>query len=823
MSNPDHEPTTNDNTEATGDADTDTDADTGRDRPAGRTGTDDPGRPRGHERTDDGDGASPPERQSASEYVTAADRELQATYEEPVSLAEYVDRVFETPGIASHASKYLLEAIEAAGTREVIEEGEEKRRYEFFDDPHNDGEHAILGNTDVLNRFVDDLRSIAARRGKEEKIVWLEGPTATGKSELKRCLINGLREYSKTDAGRRYTVEWNVSGAGSGSTSGLTYGAERLEDEDDWYESPVQSHPLSVFPPDVRADLLGALNADTDEHIDTVVEERLDPFCREAYDYLEKQYRREGVKDLFSTVTDPEHLRVKNFVVNVGQGIGVLHSEDDGTPKERLVGSWMAGMLRELDSRGRKNPQAFSYDGVLSQGNGLLTIVEDAAQHADLLQKLLNVPDEGSVKLDKGIGMDVDSQLVIISNPDLEAQLNQHADRRGQDPLKALKRRLDKHEFAYLTNTSLETELIRRELTNETEVWRAESGEKLEELIAAPLVIRVRDSEYAIADRELAPHTVEAAALFSVVTRLDADDVPPGLDLVDKALLFDRGYLQDGDERLETDDFDFDTDAAEGEGGIPVTYTRDVIADLLNADTDRHHPDLDVEDVIMPRDVLNEMVAGLAEAPVFSGAERAEFENRVVPVKNYIYQQQETDVLEAMMREKRVDEATVEEYITHVYAWANDEQVTNDRGELEDPDPLKMKVFEIEHLGRFSAESYDGNEPSPTVRQFRTAKIITALNRHAWRNRDEDFTVEDVRMKDIPVIKSVLGNHDWDDVRRTFEDLDPRRWDDPPSGTQTATVKERTISNMLDMFEYTEASAELTSRHVMSQVSYRWD
>jgi predicted Ser/Thr protein kinase len=176
-----------------------------------------------------------------------------------------------------------------------------------------------------------------------------------------------------------------------------------------------------------------------------------------------------------------------------------------------------------------------------------------------------------------------------------------------------------------------------------------------------------------------------------------------------------------------------------------------------------------------------------------------------------------------MMREKRVDEATVEEYITHVYAWANDEQVTNDRGELEDPDPLKMKIFEIEHLGRFSAESYDGNEPSPTVRQFRTAKIITALNRHAWRNRDEDFTVEDVRMKDIPVIKSVLGNHDWDDVRRTFEDLDPRRWDDPPSGTQTATVKERTISNMLDMFEYTEASAELTSRHVMSQVSYRWD
>jgi predicted Ser/Thr protein kinase len=794
MSRPDHEPS----------PDSETDRETRRSRRTER------------------DGSDAPAPKNGAEYATAADRELEATYEEPISLAEYVDRVFARPGVVSHASKYLLEAIEAAGTREVIEEGEEKRRFEFFDDPYNNGEHAILGNTDVLNRFVDDLRSIAARRGKEEKIVWLEGPTATGKSELKRCLINGLREYSKTDAGRRYTVEWNVAGAGS-SGSGLTYGAERISDEDDWYASPVQSHPLSVFPPDVRRELLAALNADADDHIDTVVEGRLDPFCREAYDHLEEQYRRQGVEELFSTVADPEHLRVKNFVVDVGQGIGVLHSEDDGTPKERLVGSWMGGMLRELGSRGRKNPQAFSYDGVLSQGNGLLTIVEDAAQHADLLQKLLNVPDEGSVKLDKGIGMDIDTQLMIISNPDLEARLNQHADQRGQDPLKALKRRLDKHEFGYLTNLSLETELIRRELTNETEVWRAESTTDVEALIAGSLTIRVRNSDYEIADRELAPHAVEAAALFAVVTRLDAEDVPPGLDLVDKALLFDRGYLRDGDERLETDDFEFDDDAAEGEGGIPVTYTRDVIADLLNADTDRHHPELAVEDVVMPRDALNEMAAGLAGAPVFSGAERAEFENRVVPVKNYIYQQQESDVLEAIMREKRVDEATIEEYIEHVYAWANDERVTNDRGESEEPDPLKMKVFEIEHLGRFDAASYDGNEPSPAVRQFRTAKIITALNRHAWQNREEDFTVGDVRMKEIPVIESVLGDHDWDDVRRTFEDFDPRRWDDPPSGTQTATIKERTISNMLDMFEYTEASAELTSRHVMSQVSYRWD
>jgi len=759
---------------------------------------------------------------SGEEYIDRADDSLDATYEEPMSLAAYVDTVLETPEIAAHASKYLLAAIEAAGTRMVIEEGDEKERYRFFDDPHNDGEHAILGNTEVLNAFVDDLRSIAAGRGKDEKIVWLEGPTATGKSELKRCLINGLREYSRTPAGRRYTVEWNIAGAGEGN-SALTYGDTPIADEDDWYESPVQVHPLTVFPPDVRAALVGDLNDRLDDHIAVRVEGELDPFSREAYDYLEEQYRRQGVEDLFSAVTDPTHLRVKNFVVDVGQGIGILHSEDEGTPKERLVGSWMHGMLRELDSRGRKNPQAFSYDGVLSQGNGLLTVVEDAAQHADLLQKLLNVPDESRVKLDKGIGMDVDTQLVIISNPDLEAQLNQHADREGQDPLKALKRRLDKHEFTYLTNLSLEAQLLRRELTDETAVWDPESWEELEQWIQQPVSVAVRDDVETATEKDIAPHTVEAAALYAVVSRLDSANVPAGLDLVEKALLFDRGYLMEGDDRVDIDDYDLETTDRDGDHGIPVTYVRDVVADLLHETRDRHHPDLPVEHVIMPRDVLNAIAAGLDDAPVFSAGEAAEFEERVVPVKNHIFTEQERDVLAAMMRQKRVDEATVEEYIEHVYAWASDEQIENERGESVDPDPLKMKVFEIEHLGRFDEKNYDGEAPDHAVKTFRTDKIITALNRHAWQRRDEEFRVGDVSPKEIPVIKTVLGSHDWDDVRRTFEDFDPRQWDNPPSGTETDRLKETTIANMVEMGGYSEAAAELTSRHVMNQVSYRWD
>ena len=763
---------------------------------------------------------SSPASNPAREYVDAADEHLRGTYEEPMSLAEYVDRAFERPSIAAHASKYLLDAIESMGTRRVLEEGETRERYRFFDDPENDGEHAVLGNTEVLNRFVDDLRTIAAERGKSEKILWFDGPTATGKSELKRCLVNGLRAYSTTEAGRRYTVEWNVTAADD--TRGLSYGGETTgsDRESDWYESPVQSHPLSVFPADVRAELLAELNQASGDHVPVTVGEELDPFSREAYDHLEELYRRNGTRDLFSAVTDPSHLRVKNYVVDVGRGIGVLHSEDDGTPKERLVGSWMPGMLRELDSRGRKNPQAFSYDGVLSQGNGLLTIVEDAAQHADLLRKLLNVSDEGRVKLDKAVGMDVDTQLLIISNPDLDAELDQYADRNGRDPLKALKRRLDKHEFRYLTNVSLEAQLIRRELTDETTVWDIESEDELDTRVRAPLVADIRGSDGTVRTRELAPHTVEAAAMYSVLTRLDGEDVPTGYDLLDKALLFDHGHIQEGDTRTEIDEVGFEG-VDEGIHGIPVTFTRDVIADLLHDETDRWHPDLDVGGVVLPGDVLDAMAEGLADAPVFSRSERAEYGERVTLAKEHALDRQESDVLAALLADRSVDRETVAEYVEHVYAWDGDEQVDTARGPV-DPDPLLMKLFETEQLGRFDDDDYLGNQPTETVKTFRREKVITALNRYAWRNRDEGFTVDDVDLSAIPVIRSVLDTHDWDDVRRLYEDFDPAQWDDPPENTETERLKQQTIDELVDR-GYTPASAELTSRAVMREVRHRWD
>ena len=753
-------------------------------------------------------------------YLDAADRSLREAYEEPMGIDEYVETAFETPTIASQAPKYLLEAIESMGTREVFEEGERRERYRFFDDPHNDGEHAILGNTDVLNGFVDDLRIMAAEEGTSRDIVWFAGPTATGKSELKRCLINGLHAYSKTPAGRRYTLEWNIEG--TGETRGLSYSDQPASDEDDWHESPVQINPLAVFPRSVREDLLADLNDRGSDEIDLTVRTDLDPFSQEAYDHLEETYRRQNASDLFSAVTDERHLRVKNYIVDVGQGIGVLQAEDGGSPTERLVGGWMPELLQELDSRGRKNPQAFSYDGVLSQGNTGVTIIEDASQHLDLVQRMLSVPEEGAVKLDRGIGMDVDTLLIMISNPDLTAQLNQHEERTNQDPLKALKRRLDKREFRYLTNLSLEVQLLRRELAGEHGIWEADDYDALDARIREPVTVTVRDTAGDRREREFAPHTVEAAALYEVVTRFDTNNSPTNLDLIDRAMLADRGYIEEGDQRRQASEFEFDSDVRDGAHGIPVTYTCNILSACLRAEYDRTDPDLDVEDVVLPMDVLDAMADGLADAPVFAASERGEYENRVIPVKDYIQTRQEADVLDAMLAAHRPDEETVAEYVEHVYAWATDESIETDRGDEVPPDPLTMKIFEIEHLGRFDEEDYNGTDATDSVASFRREHVLTALNRHAWESRGDGFEVEDIDITDLPVIGEVLAEDDWEDVRRIFEELNPRQWDDPPAGTETERVKRETVQRLQEG-EYSPAAAELTSRRVLKRVSHRWD
>ena len=134
-----------------------------------------------------------------------------------------------------------------------------------------------------------------------------------------------------------------------------------------------------------------------------------------------------------------------------------------------------------------------------------------------------------------------------------------------------------------------------------------------------------------------------------------------------------------------------------------------------------------------------------------------------------------------------------------------------------------MKLFEIEALGRFEAPDYDDSTPSDAVEAFRNDRIILAVNNILWEERGEEFDVEDVDYRDVPALRTALETNDWTDVESAFEALDPAQWDSPKENTQTAEVKAEAIRNMQELFDYSEASAELVSRRVMTEARHRWD
>lgn len=725
---------------------------------------------------------------NSTEIIEEANRVIKEASEPPMTVQEFVQDLIDDPMLGRSSHQYLLDAIEYYGTRIVLERGKEKERYKFFDDPANDGEHAVLGNTSVLNRFVEDLRVIVNGEERMQKIVLFNGPTATGKSELKRCIVNGLREYSKTNEGKRYTCEWN-SGNFSGNRD-MAYGDMPSDNfsTNIWNRSPVQANPISVLPSEVREEIARSI-----QEYEVATDVNLDPFSQKEYNIIKDYYEDQRPEDLFTAIVDSEHVRIRRYTVDETQGIGILNAEDDGSVKERLLGSWMPSMLRELDSVGEKDPRAFSYDGVISQGNGGVSVVEDATKHADILVHLLNVPDEGHAKIDKEIGFDVDTVPIFISNPDLVSQqLEEMAGKQipleeahGVDPLKAIKRRIFQYEIRYLTSVSDEALLVRKEVNGFTNNLRIGDVDPADPLRSA--------------GTEFAPRTIEGIALYNVVTRLSEDNLPSELNLVDKALLYDRGFIETDNGRKNIADLEMEESDSDGKFGVPVTYSRDILSGLIHSSE---------EDVYLPQDVLESVVEGLSTAPVFADNEVDQFEQRANQVLDHIDQMQQQDVIEAILHDRQATEEAVTEYVDNLYAWENESE--------NEYDEYLLKDFEKRHLGTVEGD-YNGQQPSSEVETMRTERIIRPLNRYHWRQRDEEFGAADMNLTEVPVLSSILGEYSWIDVFTAHPNLDTMQWENPPENTQTEQIKQKCIREMVNTHDYSEQSARLTSERVFSE------
>jgi serine protein kinase len=180
----------------------------------------------------------------------------------------------------------------------------------------------------------------------------------------------------------------------------------------------------------------------------------------------------------------------------------------------------------------------------------------------------------------------------------------------------------------------------------------------------------------------IAPHTLEMAALWAVLTRLE-DPTHPSLSLLQKARLYDGQAVQGfGPEHVREM-----REAAEREGlsGISPRYVQDRIATAL----------VSGRPVVGPLDVLDAIAEGLAHHSLVSNEDtRRRYVQLVGQVREEYEEVVKREVQEAIASDRDALERLCAKYLDNVRAYTTREKVLDAGGAPADPDERLMRSIE---------------------------------------------------------------------------------------------------------------------------------
>src|SRR5678816_1804884 len=188
-----------------------------------------------------------------------------------------------------------------------------------------------------------------------------------------------------------------------------------------------------------------------------------------------------------------------------------------------------------------------------------------------------------------------------------------------------------------------------------------------------------------IRGKHIAPHTLETAAMWAVLTRLE-DPKKHNLTLLQKAKLYDGktlpGFTQDNIKELRKET------NREGLDGISPRYVQDKISNALVSDKG--------EGCVNPFMVLNELENGLRHHSLISAEEDRQ---RYKDLMSVVKQEYEDLVKNEVQRAISADEDAIAKlcanYIDNVKAYTQKEKVKNKyTGMDEEPDERLMRSIE---------------------------------------------------------------------------------------------------------------------------------
>lgn len=552
------------------------------------------------------------------------------------SFWEYLDIVLENPLVARNAFQRLYDMILSYGSETFTQFKHEYIRYRFFSDPVDRGADAIYGLERPLMALVDFFKSASQGYGTEKRILLLHGPVGSSKSTIARLLKKGLESYSKADVGKVYTYAWRLPRARPGGDGGEEYAS-----------CPMHEEPLLLIPKEARAEVLDSINEKLPEGQRIRLYGDVCPFCRKIYGDLLDQYDGDWKKAM-------EHVKVKRLILSEKdrRGIGTFQPKDEkNQDSTELTGDINYRKIAEYGSD--SDPRAFNFDGELNIANrGIIEFIEVLKLDVAFLYDLLGASQEHLIKPKKFAQTYIDEVILGHTNEPEYKKLQ------GNEMMEAFRDRTIKIDVPY--NVRLDDEI---------KIYLKDFG---------PIKVK---------GIHIAPHTIEVAAMWAVLTRL-AEPKKAGITKLQKLKLYNGknipGFTEDSIRELKEEA------PREGMQGISPRYIQDKVSNALVSQQAQ------LEKCINPFMVMNELEEGLSHHSLITDEElKKEYKELLAVVREEYEDILKGEVQRAISADEDAIKRLAANYIENVRAYTQHERVRNRyTGRDEDPDERLMRSIE---------------------------------------------------------------------------------------------------------------------------------
>jgi serine protein kinase len=571
----------------------------------------------------------------SQKIASLQDKEQYAILNWEGSFDDYLEIVKKNPKVTRTAYQRVYDMILSHGKTEYIDNKKKLIRYHFFSDEPNGGRDAVFGLDIPLMKLVNVFKAAAHGYGAEKRVILLHGPVGSSKSTIARVLKRGIENYSKTPEGAVYTYSWNFSDKLTLLDGSVLSGQIR---------SPLNEDPLKLIPRDLRENFLAELKVDSATYTIPDVGE-LNPHCRLIFKLLLQKY--EG--DLNKVY---QHVKVHRLVFSEKDrvGIGTFQPKDEkNQDSTELTGDINYRKIAEYGSD--SDPRAFNFDGEFCVANrGIIEFVEMLKLDVAFLYDLLGATQEHKVKPKKFPQTDIDEVIIGHTNEPEFKKLE------SNEFMEALRDRTIKIDIPYITKLSEEIRIYEKEF-NSTR----------------------------IKGKHIAPHTLEMAAMWAVLTRLE-EPKKHNLTSLQKLKLYNGktlpNFTEDNIKELRKEAL------REGLEGISPRYIQDKISSALVSEKS--------DKSINPFLVLNELETGLKGHSLIANDE---LRKRYREMLNVVKQEYEDIVKNEVQRAISADEDAIAKlcsnFIDNVKAYTQKEKIKNKyTGLYDEPDERLMRSIE---------------------------------------------------------------------------------------------------------------------------------